>query len=98
MSKLIGVTKEIYDLVKVLEKYEDEINFSVFYSFSQILESYHFCPGFYHKETYYEIQYNDVDCLKVLDFGEKEWKEMGDELTEKDIIELTENIKKYYAK
>jgi hypothetical protein len=95
-NKVVGVTKPIYELCKVLEEFEDEINFSVFYPFSRILESHLFCPGFYFDGVYYEIQYDDYDNLKLVDFGVREWKEVGDELSLEEIVKLTENIKEYY--
>jgi len=95
MSKVIGVTKPIYELCKVLEEFEDRIEFSVFYSFAQILESHHYCPGFYFEQVYYEIQYDDNNYLRVIDFGVKGCKEIGDILTEEQIIELTENMRNY---
>lgn len=93
-NKVVGVTKSIYELVRVLEEGEDVLNFTVFYSFAEILESHNFCPAWDFDEVYYEIQHNDKDCLHVLDFGVKGWKEVGAILTEEQIIELTENIRK----
>lgn len=93
MSKVVGVTKPIYELCKVLEKRELTLDFSCFYSFAEILDSSHFCPGFYFDGVYYEIQYDDKDCLQVVDFGVDERKEVGDVLTEGQIIELTESIR-----
>ena len=95
-NKIVGVTKSIYDLCKVLEKFEDDecINFIVFYTFSEILESPHYCPGWEFELQYYEIQYDKFDRLQVLQFPFK--GNMGDEghvLTEEQIIELTKNLK-----
>jgi hypothetical protein len=70
--------------------------FSVFNSFfAEILESHHYCPGFYFEQVYYEIQYDDNNYLRVVDFGVKGCKEIGDILTEEQIIELTENMRNY---
>lgn len=78
MNKVVGVTKPIYELCKVLEEFEEDIIFSVFYPFSRILESHLFCPGFYFDGVYYEIQYDDENVLRVVDFGVREWKVVGD--------------------
>lgn len=67
--------------------------FCCFYSFAEILDSSHFCPGFYYDGIYYEIQYDDEDILQVVDFGIDEYKEMGDVLTEEQVIELTKSIR-----
>jgi len=94
MNKVVGVTKPIYELCRVLDEFEDEIEFSVFYSFAEILESHHFCPGFTFNGIYYEIQYDEFDRLQVLMFPFR--GHMGDEgqvLTEEQVIELAKNIK-----
>ena len=94
MSKVVGVTKPIYELCRVLEDNEGKLNFSVFYSFTEILESHHYCPGWEFDLQYYEIHYDDFDRLQVLMFPFR--GHMGDEgqvLTEEQVIELAENIK-----
>lgn len=96
MNKVVGVTKPIYELCKVLEEFEEEINFTVFYPFSRILESYHFCPAFTFNVVYYEVQYDEYDNLKLVDFGVNGRKEIGDEMTDAYIESLTRNIRKYY--
>lgn len=68
-NKVIGVTKPIYELVKALEKLEDKIDFTVFYSFAEILESHHFCPAWSYDEIYYEIQYDNEDVILKMGFG-----------------------------
>lgn len=95
MSKVVGITKPIYELCKVLEENEDSefLIFSALYSFADILQSPHFCPGFYFEKVYYEIQYDDKNVLRIVDFGVDECKEVGDVLTEEQIIELTESIR-----
>ena len=97
MSRVVGVTKPVYELCRVLEEFENEIEFSVSYSFAEILESHHFCPGFTFNDIYYEIQYDNKNCLRVLDFGVKGYKEEGDEMTDNYIVDLTENIRKDYG-
>ena len=92
MNKVVGVIKPIYELCKVLEEFEEDIIFSVFYPFSRILESHLFCPGFYFDGVYYEIQYDDENALRVVDFGVDECKEVGDVLTEEQIIEFVKMI------
>ena len=67
-NKTVGVTKQIHDLCKALEKRELTLDFSAFYSFAEILESRHFCPGFEFDNQYYEIQYDEFDTLQVLEF------------------------------
>lgn len=86
---MVKVSKEIYLLCRELERLEDELEFSVFYSFAEILTSHNFCPGFTFDNVYYEIQYDNEDCLRVLDFGVREWKEEGDILTAEGIESLT---------
>lgn len=93
-NKFVGVTKSIYELVRVLEEGENVLNFTVFYSFAEILESHHFCPAWDFDGSYYEIQYDSENCLQVLDFGVKGWKEVGDILTDKQIVHLTKIIRK----
>ena len=98
MNKVVGVTKPVYELCKVLEEFEEEINFTVFYSFAEILENHFFCPAFTFDGVYYEVQYDETDCLKVVDFGVNGRKEIGDEMTDAYIESLTINIKKHYGK
>jgi hypothetical protein len=94
----VTVTKEIYLLVRELERLEEVLDFTVFYSFSRILESHNFCPAFDFEGEYYEIQYDNSDELHVLNFGARGYKEEGDILTKKEIEELTENLKKLEKK
>ena len=98
MNKVVGVTKPVYELCKVLEEFEEEINFTVFYSFAEILENHLFCPAFTFDGIYYEVQYDETDCLKVVDFGVNGRKEIGDEMTDAYIESLTRSIKKHYEK
>lgn len=90
----VKVTLPIYLLCIELERLENKIVFSVFYPFSAILESHHYCPGFEFDDEYYEIQYDDSDMLQVLKFPIR--SRMGDEgqvLTEKEIKELLTHLK-----
>lgn len=93
MEKTVGVTTEIYLLCRELERLEKSLTFSVFYSFAEILESRHYCPGFYWDDVYYEVQYNNSDNLRVLNFGEREWREEGLIMEKEDIINLTNNLR-----
>lgn len=93
MKKAVGVTKEIYLLCRELERLENSLTFSVFYSFAEILESHHYCPGFYWDDVYYEVQYDDSDNLRVLNFGERGWREEGLIMENEDIINLTNNLR-----
>lgn len=95
MNKVIGVTKPVYELCRVLEEFEDDerINFTVFYPFSATLESHNYCSAFTFNNVYYEIQYDVNDILTVVDFGVKGWKEIGDEMTEAYIESLTNSIR-----
>lgn len=88
------VTKEIYLLCKELERLEEILEFSVFYSFSEILTSHHFCPGFTFEDVYYEVQYDNENCLTLIDFGRKGFREEGDIMSEKEIENLTLGLKK----
>lgn len=85
----VGVTKSVYRLCRVLEELKDHLEFSVFYSFAEILESHHYCPGFTYRGYYYEVQYNDSDNLHVLKWNAKSKNNAeGYVLTEKEIEEL----------
>lgn len=96
MSKVVGVTKPIYELCRVLEKRELTLDFSCFYSFAEILESHHYCPGWDFDLQYYEIQYDEFDNLQVLQFPFRgHMDDEGHVLTEEQIIELTENMRNY---
>lgn len=94
--KYVKVSKSIYELVRALEEFEEQIEFTVFYSFAEILSSSHFCPAFTFNNIYYEIQYDSEDCLQVLDFGTNGWREEGEEIAEEYIKLLTESIRDEY--
>lgn len=90
--KTVGVSKTMYLLCRELERLEDKLNFTVFYSFAEILESPHFCPAFDFENSYYEVQYDTDDSLQLLEFPY-----MSDEgwvVEEKDILKLIENLNK----
>lgn len=94
--KTVGVTIQIYDLCKAIEKKELTLDCSVFYSFAEILESHHFCPGFEFDNQYYEIQYDEFDTLQVLKFPFR--GNMGDEgsvLNNQEIEKLTKKLLNY---
>lgn len=92
-KNFIGVTKSVYRLCRVLEELEDYLEFSVFYSFAEILESRHYCPGFTYGEYYYEIQYDDSDNLHVLRWSAKSKNDAeGYVLTEKETEELITDL------
>ena len=94
MNKVVGVTKPIYELCRVLEDKREELEFSVFYSFAEILESHCFCPGFTFDGVYYEIQYNSANELIVLEFSKNAiFGDLGYIMTDEDIVELTNKIK-----
>ena len=97
---MVKVDKETYLLCRELERLEDVLNFTVFYPFAEILESHHKCPAFTFKNVYYEVQYDNENCLRVVDFGVREWKDEGDILTTKEIeslkIELMSTGRKDY--
>lgn len=95
--KTIGISKCVYDLVRVLEELENELEFTAFYPFSRILESHHFCPAWDFEGVYYEIQYDNEDCLQVLDFGIRGHREIGNVLNEKDVVGLTKSILEAWA-
>jgi hypothetical protein len=95
-SKVVGVTKTMYLLCLELERLEesDEINFAAFYSFAEILESSHYCPGFEFDKRYFEVQYNKDNCLQLIVFPFS--AHMGDEgtvLSEEGVLELIEELK-----
>ena len=92
-NKTVGVTRQIYDLCKALEKRELTLDFSVFYSFAEILESHHFCPGFEFDNQYYEIQYDEFDNLQVLEFPFRgNMDDEGSVLNSQEIDKLTKKI------
>lgn len=91
--KTVGVSKEIYILCRELERLEDVLVFTVFYSFAEILSSHHFCPAFDYDDVYYEIQYDISETLQVLNFGERGWREEGLIMTKEEIESLTLNLK-----
>ena len=96
MSKVVGVTLPIYLLCKELERLEDSehLNFSVLYSFSAILESHHFCPGFEFEGVYYEVQYSSSDELVLLEFSKNALLgDLGHSLSDGDVMELVERLK-----
>jgi len=96
MNKVVGVTLPIYLLCRELERLEEsnKIIFSVFYPFSVILKSHHFCPGFEFEGVYYEVQYSNSDELRLLEFGKNALLgDLGHSLSDEDVIELVERLK-----
>jgi len=94
--KVVGVTLPIYLLCRELERLEDSeyLNFSVFYPFSAILESHHYCPGFEVEGVYYEVQYNSNDELILLEFNKNALLgDLGHPLSNEDVMELVERLK-----
>lgn len=93
MKNAVGVTLPIYLLCKELERLEDseQLNFSVFYSFAEILTSHHYCPGFDFQGMYYEIQYDYFDHLKLLMFPFHNSE--GTVLKDEEILELIKELK-----
>lgn len=88
----------IHNLVKVLEKMEDEIVFTVFYPFSRFLESHHFTPAWDFDAYYYEIQYDDSDELQVLRWHPRANDDSpGYILNEQEITQLTKEIVEFWA-
>jgi hypothetical protein len=93
--KIVGISKTMYLLCKELERLEDNLVFSVFYSFAEILDSYHFCPAFEFEQSYYEVQFDGDNNLKLLEFPFR--GHMGDEgweVEEKDILKLIKSLNK----
>src|SRR6187402_3489352 len=88
----------ICNLVKVLEQMEDDLVFTVFYSFAEFQESHYFTPAWDFRGYYYEIQYDYLDELEVL-----RWQRMsandveGDILTEEKITQLTKDLVENWA-
>ncbi len=83
----------IHNLAKVLEQLEDHLNFSVFYTLPEILESYTFCPGWNFDGYYYEIQHDNFNCLQVLRWPIENSREIeGYVLNEEEIRQLIEDI------
>ena len=89
--KFTGVSKEIYLLYLELERLEDKLTFSVFYSFAESLGSHHFMPGFDFENYYYEIQTDGDNNMQVLKFYGR--VNEGVVLDSKEILELIEELK-----
>jgi len=90
--KYTGVSPQIYALYQQLERLEDVLNFTVFYSFAESLQSHHFCPGFEFEGGYYEIQKKDNDELNLLLFFGQEGR--GYVRDSKEIEGLVERLNK----
>ncbi len=91
--KYFKVSKELYLLCRELERLEDSLDFTVFYSFAEILSSQHFCPAFTFVDVYYELQYDYSNKLRVLNFGERGWRKEGLEMDDKEIESLIFELK-----
>jgi len=91
----IKLSKSVYELYKELERLEDILDFSVFYSFLRVFESRHFLPGFHVDKGYFEIHEDDSNELIVLRFGHN--SRLGDEgieLTENEVNDLVKCLKR----
>ncbi len=83
----------IHNLVKVLEQMGDELEFTVFYSFAEFLESHHYTPAWDFDGYYYEIQYDNSNELQVLRWYYKAPNDSeGTVLNEKEITKLTRDL------
>jgi hypothetical protein len=93
MKNVVGVTLPIYLLCRELERLEDseQLEFSIFYSFAEILTSPHYTPGFDFKDMYYEIQYDYFDHLKLLIFPFN--NSGGTVLKDEEILKLVKELK-----
>jgi hypothetical protein len=91
----VTLTKGIYELYQQLERLEEVLDFSVFYSLSRAFESHHFLPGFHLDRGYYEIHENsDDDELILLRFGnDSRIGDQGYDVTEKEVLEIVERLK-----
>jgi hypothetical protein len=93
-NKTITLTLPIYLLYKELERLRNTLDFTVFFVLEQTFEAPHiFTPAFDFEEEYFEIQENSVGVLKVLSFGFRAYKEIGDELSDEDVMELVNKLK-----
>lgn len=90
--KFTGVSKEIYSLYLELERLENKLTFSVFYSFAESLGSHHFMPGFDFENYYYEIQTDGDNNMQVLKFYGR--VNEGVVLSKKEVLELVGEVKK----
>ena len=93
MKDNVGVTLPIYLLCRELERLEDkeQLNFSAFYSFAEILTSHHYTPGFDFQGMCHEIQYDYFDHLKLLIFPFHNSE--GTVLKDEEILELIKELK-----
>jgi hypothetical protein len=91
----VTLTKGIYELYLELERLEEVLVFSVFYSLSRAFESHHFVPGFHLDGEYYEVYQNsDDDELILLRFGnDARIGAQGYDVTEKEVLEIVERLK-----
>lgn len=91
-------TQLIYNLVKVLEQLEDDLVFTVFYTWEEMQKSHHFCPAWDFDNYYYEIQYDNSDELQVLEFHQRGYfNEEGRILSEEEIIQMTKDLVEMWA-
>ena len=83
--------EQIFELVKELERLEHTLDFTVFYSFAEFMESNYFCPAFEVDAYYYEIQRDRDNNLVVLRwYG---WQKEGDILSSQEIENLIQELK-----
>ena len=89
---------KIHTLVKTLEQLENDLDFTVYYTYDEFLESHHFCPAFDFEGYYYEIQYDNSDQLQVLRWIPKVGNdEAGYILSENEIEELIKDLAEMWA-
>lgn len=88
----------IHNLVKVLERMEDDLVFTVFYSFAEFEKSHHYTPAWNFDAYYYEIQYDNSDELQVLRWYHRAPSNTeGDVLNEDEITQLTKDLVEFWA-
>lgn len=94
----VKLTRNLFELYKELERLEEVLDFSVYYSLEDAFHSHHFLPGFYFEQEYFEIQEDDNEELNVLNFGFYGCIDEGIELSDKEVGELVSKLKGYKEK
>ncbi len=90
--------ESIHNLVKVLEQMENDLDFTVFYTWEEMQKSHHFCPAWDFDNYYYEIQYDNSDELQVLEFHQRDYfNEEGRILSEEEITQMTRDLVEMWA-
>jgi hypothetical protein len=90
----ITLTRGIYELYLELERLEEVLDFSVFYSLSRAFESHNFLPGFHLDGEYYEIHENSAGELILMQFSSNSLLgDLGHSVSDSEVLEIVERLK-----